>query len=187
MKLTPEMRIGAIAAALLAADQLTKWTILHLLPRGGEIPVLPGFFKLVHWTNTGAAWSLFHGNNSVLAAISVLALIVLFLARRHFESDRVPGQVALGLIFGGITGNLFDRLVHRHVVDFLYFHLIRRDGVELGFPAFNIADTAICTGVGIIFLLSWFLRPQEPDGAEGVNRGLKGEARRSERRSAPRP
>ena len=60
----------------------------------------------------------------------------------------------------GILGNLIDRLIHGHVVDFLYFHVIRRDGVEVGFPALNVADTAICTGVGIIFLLSWMARPE---------------------------
>jgi signal peptidase II len=152
--------MAGIALALLALDQLTKWIVVARLPVGREIALLPGFFKLVHWTNTGAAWSLFHGNNHFLAAISIVALVVLFLARRYFEADTIPGQVALGLIFGGITGNLIDRLVHRHVIDFLYFHIYRRDGQELGFPAFNLADTAICVGVGIVFVLSW-LRGQD--------------------------
>ena len=59
------------------------------------------------------------------------------------------------MIFGGIAGNLVDRFVHGHVVDFIYFYLSRRGGSEIGFPAFNIADSAICTGVGLLFLLSW--------------------------------
>jgi signal peptidase II len=159
MKWTPEKRLGATALGLLALDQLTKWIVVQQLPLGREVNVLPGFFKFVHWGNTGAAWSLFHGNNQVLAAVSAIALIVLYRARRYFEGDTVPGQVALGLIIGGIAGNLIDRLARGHVVDFLYFHLHRRDGVELGFPAFNVADTAICTGVGIILLISWLVRP----------------------------
>ncbi|MBL9137287.1 MAG: signal peptidase II [Verrucomicrobiales bacterium] len=162
IKWTPEARIAATAVGLLVLDQVTKWMVIHRLPLGREIPVLPGFFRLVHWGNTGAAWSLFHGSNHALAAISVAALVVLFLARRYFEGDTIPGQFALGLIFGGIVGNLTDRLVHHHVVDFLYFHLIRRDGVEMGFPAFNVADMAICTGVGIVFLLSWRSQPGNP-------------------------
>lgn len=160
--------MGLIALSLLVLDQLTKWSVVGRLPLGAEMEVLPGFFRLVHWGNTGAAWSLFHGNNHVLALVSLAALVVLFLARRHFESERPAGQVALGLVFGGILGNLVDRLVHGHVVDFLYFHVIRRDGVEVGFPAFNVADTAICTGVGIILLLSWMARPvPAAEGAGG--------------------
>lgn len=166
MKWTPERRMALLALVVLALDQATKWAVIGRLPMGRELMVVPGFFKLVHWGNTGAAWSLFLGNNSMLAAISLVALIVLYLARRHFDGDTVSGQVALGLIFGGIAGNLTDRLVHRHVVDFLYFHLIRRDGRELGFPAFNLADTAICVGVGLILIATWVVRPDR-DGPTG--------------------
>jgi len=65
------------------------------------------------------------------------------------------GQVALGLLFGGTLGNLIDRLLpsRRHVVDFLYFHVHPRAGGEAGFPAFNVADVAICTGVGLMLLM----------------------------------
>lgn len=162
MKRSPESRILSIAVALFALDQISKWIVVRHLPLGREVEVIPGFFRWVHWGNTGAAWSLFHDNNHLLAAVSALALVVLFVARHYFEAHTRPGQVALGLILGGIAGNLLDRLVHRHVVDFIYFHLHRRDGVELGFPAFNVADTAICTGVGIVFLLSWRSHPESP-------------------------
>ena len=63
--------------------------------------------------------------------------------------------MSLGLIFGGILGNLVDRLFRDHVVDFIRFYLHRRSGEEIGFPAFNIADSAICVGVGLMFLISW--------------------------------
>jgi signal peptidase II len=63
--------------------------------------------------------------------------------------------LSLGLICGGIVGNLFDRFLHGCVIDFLYFYLDRRGGEPLGFPAFNVADAAICTGVGLLFLMSW--------------------------------
>lgn len=160
MKLTPERRMGWIALVVLVLDQATKWAVVRHLHLGAEREVLPGFFRLVHWGNTGAAWSTFHGNNLALACVSAAALVLLYMARRYFEGDRPAGQAALGLVFGGILGNLIDRLVHGHVVDFLYFHVIRRDGEVLGFPAFNVADSAICTGVGIIFILSWWLRPE---------------------------
>jgi hypothetical protein len=89
--------------------------------------------------------------------VALLALVALFLTRHHFDSHTLPGQIAFGLIFGGIAGNLTDRLLpSRHaVVDFIYFYLQQRGGGEIGFPAFNVADTAICTGVGLIFLITW--------------------------------
>ena len=150
-------RIGTLALCVLALDQLTKWIVLRCIPAGDEIVVIPGCFNLVHRDNTGAAWSLFTGNNAVLALVALVALVALFFARRQFSSHTLLGQLAFGLIFGGIIGNLTDRLLPtRHaVVDFLYFYLQQRGGGELGFPAFNVADSAICTGVAIIFLINW--------------------------------
>jgi signal peptidase II len=149
-------RIAALALFILALDQFTKWLVLQKLDIGDEKIVIPGFFKFVHWTNTGAAWSRFTGYNSALALvafIALLALAVMFLTRHH----TLASQIAFGLIVGGIAGNLTDRLLpSRHaVVDFIYFYLQQRGGNEIGFPAFNIADSAICTGVGLIFLITW--------------------------------
>ena len=149
--------IAIVASVILALDQLAKWLVLRFLPPFDEKIIIPGFFKFVHWGNTGAAWSLFRGNNSALALVALVALLALFLTRHHFSSDTLPGRIAFGLIFGGIAGNLTDRLLPgRHeVIDFIYFYLQQRGGNEIGFPAFNIADTAICTGVGLIFLITW--------------------------------
>ena len=154
-KLNHNARIAIIAAIVLVFDQLTKVAVMHYIPLiGEERAVIPGFFRLVHWGNTGAAWSMFTGNNAALALVAAVALMVLFFARHHFEIHRPGGQIALGLIFGGICGNLIDRLRVGHVIDFLYFYVMRRDGQEAGFPAFNVADSAICIGVGLLFILS---------------------------------
>jgi len=148
--------IALLAAIIFALDQFAKWLVLRkLYYTGDEYVIIPGFFKFVHWDNTGAAWSLFSGNNAALAFIALLAFVALFLTRHHFDSHTLPGQIAFGLIFGGIAGNLLDRLRVHHVVDFIYFYLQQRGGGEIGFPAFNVADTAICTGVGLIFLITW--------------------------------
>src|SRR5205823_1554295 len=146
--------MAVVAAAALVLDQLTKLAVLKYLGRDQEKVVVDGFFKFVHWGNTGAAWSLFRGNNAVLALIAFVALIVLFFSRHHFDAKTVLGQAAFGLICGGIVGNLIDRVRVGHVIDFLYFYIQPRGGSEHGFPAFNIADSAICTGVGLIFLLT---------------------------------
>jgi signal peptidase II len=152
---TSNRRIALVALLVLGMDQLTKLLVNRFLAPGAERVIIDGFFKFVHWGNTGAAWSLFMGKNGLLAIIAVVALFVLFRARHHFDAHTVMGQLALGLIFGGILGNLIDRLRIHHVTDFLYFYLRRRGGEEIGFPAFNVADSAICIGVGLIFILSW--------------------------------
>lgn len=154
---TPSRRISVFALVIYALDQATKWLVLRTLPEGGERVIIDGFFRLVHWGNTGAAWSLLRGNNDLLAIIALVALLILFLSRHHFESRTLAGQLAFGMIFGGIVGNLTDRLLpsRQHVIDFLYFYLNRSDGSEIGFPAFNVADSAICVGVTLVFYVTW--------------------------------
>lgn len=159
-------RIAIVALVVIGLDQLTKQFVLRSLAYGEERVVLAGFFKFVHWGNTGAAWSLFRGNNEVLAVVALVAVVVLYLTRHHFDARSRNGQLALGLIFGGIIGNLIDRLTVNHVIDFLYFYVQQRGGREYGFPAFNIADAAICTGVGLVFLITyWNEREQGTDAA----------------------
>ena len=152
---TPNRRIALIALLVIALDQLTKQVVLRLLGYAQEKVVIEGFFKFVHWGNTGAAWSLFRGNNELLAGVAIVALLILFLSRHQFDSRTLLSQVAFGMIFGGIVGNLIDRLWAGHVIDFLYFYVQQSSGTEIGFPAFNVADSAICTGVGLVFLITW--------------------------------
>ena len=165
MNWTPYKRILALAGSVYLADQLTKLVVLTFLGYAQERIVVDGFFKFVHWGNTGAAWSMFHGNNTLLAAVSGVALSLLLLNLRRFEPDKTLGWIALGLVLGGIAGNLTDRLLpaRQHVIDFIYFFVTRRDGQELGFPAFNVADSAICVGVGLLFLQS--LQGESPHDA----------------------
>ncbi len=147
--------MAVVALAVFLLDQATKLLVLKLLGYAEQHVVVEGFFKFVHWGNTGAAWSLFSGKNYWLAFVSAVALIALFYNRHHFDAHTLPGQFSLGLMFGGIIGNLLDRLRVGHVVDFLYFYITPRGGGEIGFPAFNVADTAICIGVGLLFIIAW--------------------------------
>jgi len=155
MKNTSNWRIAYLALFVFVLDQFTKLLVLKYLGYGQVKDMVRGFFRFVHWHNTGAAWSLFRDNNAVLAVVALVALVILFLTRHHFDIHTVGGQISLGLIFGGILGNLTDRLCRDFVIDFLYFYVMRRDGEEAGFPAFNVADSAICVGVGLLFILSW--------------------------------
>src|SRR5881392_2466348 len=129
--------MAVVAAAALVLDQLTKLAVLSYLGPDQEKVIIDGFFKFVHWGNTGAAWSLFNqfaGSNQLLAVFALVALLVLFFTRHHFDSHTLPGQLSLGLIFGGIAGNLVDRFTHKHVVDVLYFYLVQRGGREICSP-----------------------------------------------------
>ncbi len=160
MKLNPAKLTITVALAIVALDQLTKLLVLQFLGYAQERIVIEGFFKFVHWGNTGAAWSLFRDHNGILALISIVALVVLVATRHHFHAGTTLGRLALGLLFGGIVGNFIDRILRKHVIDFIYFYINQRGGGEVGFPAFNVADSAICVGVGLLFLLSW--SAQEP-------------------------
>ena len=152
---TSNRRIALVALLILAFDQFTKQMVNRHLNFDEEKIIIKGFFKFVHWSNTGAAWSSFMGHNNLLAAVALIAIFVLYRSRHHFEAHTWLGQLALGLIFGGIVGNLIDRVHSGYVTDFIYFYLQRRGGSDIGFPAFNVADSAICVGVGLIFILSW--------------------------------
>jgi signal peptidase II len=144
-----------VAAVVLAADRLTKAWIAARLPFGtysegdGAIPVIRGFFNLVHVGNTGAAWSLFSGRSPVLAVVAVATLAAIFLWRRALGLRGAGTQVCFGLICGGILGNLIDRIVHHHVIDFIDLHF----GSYI-YPTFNVADSGICVGVALYVILS---------------------------------
>src|SRR5213593_810233 len=150
-------RIALLAIGIVLFDQLCKLIVQTNLDFLDQREIVKGFFRIVHWHNTGAAWSMFAGNNGALAIVAIVALVGLVLARRYFDSHTAGGQACLGLILGGILGNVIDRLLptRQHVIDFIYFYVVRRDGTEAGFPAFNVADSAICIGVGLLFLLTW--------------------------------
>ncbi|MDE2680888.1 MAG: signal peptidase II [Verrucomicrobiota bacterium] len=150
-----EKQILVTAAIVLVADQLTKQLVIRALSGSETKVVIEGFLRFVNWQNTGAAWSLFQGSSLPLAGLSAVALIALIRYRHHFETHTPTGKLALGLLIGGILGNLIDRVAYQHVIDFVRFYLIRSDGSEMGYPAFNIADMGICVGVGLLFLLAW--------------------------------
>src|SRR5260370_41826698 len=132
-------RIASLALSVLVLDQLSKLMVLKYLGYAQAKEIIHGFFKFVHWGNTGAAWSLFRGNNLALAFVAAIALAVLFLARRHFAAHPLGRKISLGLIFGGIPRNLTDRPRAQHATDFLYFHVSRRHGPRAAFPALQVA------------------------------------------------
>ena len=139
-----------LALGLFAADQLSKAWIAARIPYGtGGLTVIPGFFDLIHVGNTGAAWSMFTGRSGLLAVLALLTLAAIFWWRRALGLRAPVVQVSFGLLCGGIAGNLLDRLLRGHVIDFLDFHFGR-----YSYPTFNLADSGICVGVFIYLVHS---------------------------------
>jgi len=149
-----------LTIAVVVLDQLTKHAILARFHPGRVVPVVPGWFNLVYVRNTGAAWGMLGGLNGWLALLSVVILLAMVIFRRALLSDRWTHRMAMGLMLGGIIGNLLDRVRLQYVVDFLDFHWRNR----MHFPAFNVADAAICVGVAL-YILSSLRMAARPSGA----------------------
>ncbi|HTS19359.1 MAG TPA: signal peptidase II [Verrucomicrobiae bacterium] len=142
--------VALIAVVIAALDQFTKWLVQRSIGPADTRVVIDGFFSLVNWRNTGAAWGMFQHYNLLLIAVSVSTMLALWWFRRSFPLRRPGARLALGLIAGGIFGNLIDRIRLGSVIDFLNFSI-----GSYHWPAFNVADSAICIGVGLYILLSW--------------------------------
>ena len=141
-----------IALAVLLLDRITKWAIAQTIPLEDAVNIIPGFFRLTHLENTGAAFSLFADSSSpfrtaLLIAFSVAALAVVSVLLWKDRSVFHSGTMALSLILGGAIGNLWDRVSDGKVTDFLDFYL----GVH-HWPPFNVADSAIVAGALLLFM-----------------------------------
>jgi signal peptidase II len=151
-----------ISLPLYFLDQLTKAFVLVSIRPGQPRAVIPGFFDLVHITNTGAAFGSFKNNNTFFVVLSILALffVVVLLLRRHRSPDTWR-DLSLALLLAGVLGNLTDRLLYGHVIDFLLFNL--HVPYADPWPAFNVADSCIC--IAVVFFIIHSFRQNKP-GAE---------------------
>jgi signal peptidase II len=139
-----------IAALVVALDRYTKWLIAHRLSMHDSITVIPGFFRIIHTENPGAAFGLFADSPSqwkvaLLIVFSLVALAIVSLLLWKNSHRLTSTGIGLSLILGGALGNLWDRIVSRHVVDFLLFYIGRYQ-----WPAFNVADSAIVVGACLL-------------------------------------
>ena len=142
-----------ISLPLYALDQITKWLVLRFVSPDEPRLVIADFFSLVHVTNTGAAFGVLKNNNFafiILCFLALLFIVPLLLRRRSHDPLR---DISLSLLLAGVLGNLTDRLIHGHVIDFLLFDL----HVPLAhpWPAFNVADSCICIAV-VCFIIHSF-------------------------------
>jgi len=156
-----------LSLPLYALDQWTKQLILRFISPDVPRMVISDFFNLVNVTNTGAAFGSFRNNNTFFIAISSVALlVVLALLVRRRPSD-LWRDISLALLLAGILGNVTDRLLYGHVIDFLLFDL--HIPYAHPWPAFNVADSCISVAV-VLFVINSFWQ-SKPSAESSIGRG----------------
>jgi signal peptidase II len=159
--LRPALVLAGTAAALYVADQLSKAIVVASLDRGEYVNVVGDLVRIWHVQNTGAAFSLFPGAIWLFVPVTIVALVMIAYFFRSFRERGPWIHVVLGGVLAGTLGNLTDRLRLGYVVDFV--------SVGVGntrFPTFNVADSAVVVGIGLLVLYLTFVdRRDERDGA----------------------
>jgi signal peptidase II len=153
-----------LALLVVLLDRWTKRLVAARIAMYTHIQIIPGFFRLTHTENTGAAFSLFadspsHWKTAMLIGFSFVAMVIVsVLLWRQSRALTVTG-IALSLILGGAVGNLWDRIASGRVVDFLLFYI-----QQYQWPVFNLADSAIVIGAALLVIEILWARPhtQEP-------------------------
>jgi signal peptidase II len=139
----------SLAGFITILDQATKVWVSHVKP---DLRVIPGVFTIHYIENTGAAFGILQGKLSLLTLVSALAAVIIA-GLMFYEREAHRGMLyALACILGGTCGNLIDRVRLKYVVDFLQVY-IKLFGKYFYWPSFNIADSAISVGVGILILV----------------------------------
>ncbi len=129
-----------IATFILVIDQIVKVSIDSFWRINEIITVIPNFFYFTKVYNDGAAWSILDGSIIILIIVAVLAFIFLINYQKHFQ-NKYRNIIAFGLIYGGLLGNLVDRIIYGYVIDYIKILI-----GSYNFPVFNIADVAIVSG-----------------------------------------
>jgi len=150
-----------IAALVFFFDRLSKWLVAEKIALYDSIPVIPGFFRLTHVQNRGAAFGIFDESPSewkvwMLIVFSIAALIIVTVLLWKNSFALTATGVALSLLLGGAAGNLYDRVLAGRVTDFLLFYI----GQHI-WPAFNVADSAIVCGA--LLLVAEILFTKNPE------------------------
>ncbi len=156
------MLVLLLGLVVLIFDQLTKQAVRSHLVYSESRPIIDGFFNLVYVRNDGAAWNILSGHGIILILISVSVLVLLFIYRRSFLQEQLSHRILLGLLIGGITGNLVDRIRFGWVTDFLDFQF-----GSYHYPSFNVADAAICIAIGLYVLTNLLQKDDEKQAGDG--------------------
>jgi len=156
-----------LSAGALALDRVTKWQVQQRIELRDSITVIPKFFRLIHLENPGAAFGFFSETPTplklgILITLSIVALVPVSILLWRSSQSLSSTSVGLALILGGAVGNLWDRLLHHRVTDFLLFYYRQYE-----WPAFNFADSAIVVGATLlVFDLLFSRAPKDSRAAQ---------------------
>jgi signal peptidase II len=156
-----------LSALIILADRITKTWVAQHIRLGEAIPVIPRVLRITHWTNDGAAFSLFAESDSphlvrwVLIAFSLFAALAVLVALVRLGNRFTLTTVALSLILAGALGNVHDRILYGSVVDFIEIHIF-----SYHWPDFNVADSSVVTGACLLLLDSLLPKKQEAEDKE---------------------
>jgi len=154
----------SISALVFLLDRVTKVWVANHIPMGGAIPVIPRLLRITHWTNDGAAFSMFAESASphlvrwALVGFSVLAAIAVLVVLVRMGDRITMTTVALALVLAGAVGNVHDRILYGSVVDFIEVHIF-----SYHWPDFNVADSSIVIGACLLLLESLLPRKAEQE------------------------
>ncbi|MBO9130244.1 signal peptidase II [Bacillus sp. 165] len=140
-----------IALLVVLVDQFTKWLIVKNMDLGESIPIIHDVLYITSHRNRGAAWGILQNQMWFFYVITIVFVIaVVFYIQKYGKQDKFLG-LSLGLILGGAIGNFLDRVFRKEVVDFIHTYIF-----SYNFPVFNVADSALCVGVALIFIQTLF-------------------------------
>lgn len=145
------LQIAAAALTVIVLDQISKWYMLEVVEIASRPPIeVTSFFRLVMVWNQGVSFGMLNQSSDWQPYFLILVALIIstVLARLAIKSEVLIERIGYGMVIGGAMGNVIDRLRFGAVADFFYAH-----AGDLGWPAFNVADAAICLGVGLLLLM----------------------------------
>ncbi len=142
-----KQKIYSIASIVIMVDLILKFIVSAKLVENDIIKVIPNFFSIYYLKNTGAAFSILQDSTVFLVILSALILLVL---NNYIDKEKDlnrRSEISLGMVIGGIFGNMIDRIINHSVTDFISFRIF-----NYNFPVFNIADIGITVGVFLLLI-----------------------------------
>ena len=140
-------KIYYVTCLVLLIDQIIKIMVNNCMTLFDEIKIIPNFFSIYYVKNTGAAFSILEDNTTLLIFITVIFILIIHKFIKSEKEFTKLSSISLGMVLGGMFGNLIDRIIHHGVIDYLSFDIF-----GYGFPVFNFADIGITVGVSLMIL-----------------------------------